>query len=174
MFNITDIIAEAIKGDKAAKNALKGIRKGLYMIVFNPSVNIQENRSKGRVHAINAGETVLKPGVFNGGILERMKSYTKSWYVSNTGEMCFLNVVQIYLLADLTENGNYAKSIEQDVISIAELVYSYPSIQEKGSEYRLVSEGVNASPLSVKEGVDEIIANDKKSALKIKMYNLKK
>jgi hypothetical protein len=157
------------------KTNLLGIKKGIYLHVFQPTEDIYENR-KNKEHIIRSGAIVFKPGKFTSGLFGRCSSYYKSWKYKSTHEFCLLNEVKSYLLVDLSNyNNDYVARVEAGLTSIIEIVIGETKRQENGSksEYRLLNKEVKLTDVMIRKLTNIIncqIENDMALEVNKKLY----
>jgi len=176
MINITQTLKDAINGNKEAKKELQSVKQGLYLMVFQPNHELYELR-KGRKHTIQAGTTVIKPGKFEDGLFNRTSSYNKVWLYESNDQPAFLENVQIYLMADVSETTNhYVRVLENNYISIVkDVIKTFKHEKSASSEWMLSLEEVTIDKINkIYETLQEEIQYDSLSKSRSTRYNLKK
>ena len=176
MNNITQLLKDAIEGNKESKKQLQSIEQGLYLMVFEPTQSIYEQRKSGK-HTIEAGTTVIKPGKFESGLFSRTGSYNKVWLYENNDQPAFLDNVQVYLMCDVTETtGHYVRSLEHNYLSIVkDVIKTSKHEKSASSEWMLSLEEVTNDKISeIYNTLQDEIKYDSMSPSRSKRYNLKK
>lgn len=175
MENVTQIFIDGINGDKEAQKRLKEIKQGVYLKVFRPHEELWERRRVGgEKHYMEAGSVVIKPGKFEGNLWGRCAQYDKSWFYSSSDKKAYQDNVTIYLMADLTGTGDYAKMVENNYISIVEDHLDVVKHEKGGSsEWRLaIGEVTEELIIRIHKELMSEIAWDCKCPSRAKRYNL--
>ena len=177
MINITQLLKEAINGNKESEKKLQSIGQGLYLMVFKPTQSIYEYRKNGKKHIIKAGTTVLKPGKCEGGIYKRTSDYNAVWKYESNDQPAFFDNVQIYLICDVTKTTNhYVRSLEHNYISIVkDVIKTSKHEKSAGSEWMLSLEEVTDNKINeIYQTLQEEILYDSLNESRSKRYNLTK
>lgn len=180
MINITQLLKEAINGNKESEKKLQSIGQGLYLMVFKPTQSIYEYRKNGKKHIIKAGTTVLKPGKFESSstnLYKRTSSYNKVWKYESNDQPAFLENVEVYLMCDTSYTVNqYTGLLEQNYLNIVkDVIKTSKHEKSASSEWMLCLEEVTESKINeIYQTLQEEILYDSLNESRSKRYNLTK
>ena len=175
--NITKYIKAAIDGDQESIQYLKSIKKGIYIVVFNPDSNISEKYKND--FTINAGDIVIKPGKFKNNLHYRFcgaKGYNDIWRYSDTEESALCDSAQVFLLTDVSYTvGDYEATVETYMAPTVKRIFDSAELLKGGKEYyrvddtmKIVDQKIN----NIKHLVNDEVKEDKKSSFKRITFNL--
>lgn len=175
--NITKYLKAAIEGDQESIQYLKSIKKGIYIVVFNPDRNISERHKKN--FTIPAGHIVIKPGKFKNNLHYRFcgaKGYNDVWCYSDSGECALGETAQVFLLTDVSYTvGDYESTIETYMAPTVKRIFESAELLKGGKEYyrvddtlKVVEQKIN----NIKHLVNDEVKEDKKSSFKRITFNL--
>ena len=177
--DISDHVNKASQKDKASVDYLKSIKKGVYIIIFNPKEELHSSLANKSHHIIEQDSVVVKPGKFKNNLHYRLfgnKSYNRVW-VNKKNKEVFAENAKVFLIAETSDtNNDFEQKLEVTLKALVHKHFKHPTLINKSSEFMKVDDSFKQSIKfieAIKSEIESEINLYKSNTLMTSLFNLK-